>query len=89
VSDFPLYGEFVEGRGYRWLYGIDNATAITFPGAVKALKTSQWFTTPVCPTSVDKGGLCVYTSPNAAIYAANPGTFPHQEKYVLRTLSVE
>ena len=31
MSDFPLYGEYVSGMGYRWLYGIDPVSPISFP----------------------------------------------------------
>ena len=56
--DFPLYCVFEQGLGYRWLANTRGGG----PSPSYATMTSQYFPNVVCPTSVEYGGVCVYTS---------------------------
>ena len=50
-SDSPLLLKNDPISGYRWQW---------FTQFDRGVFSTQWFDYPVCPTSIDNGGLCVY-----------------------------
>ena len=55
----PFWCKFYPGMGYRWEYGGPNPIFV-----------SQFFNTPVCPTSFQNDGLCAYSWNSSGDYGA-------------------